>query len=250
MSSNLKKDQNRKKELAYMRMVKQTMQPKSDDERQKELAAEQAARPQTTGAKTSNFLYYYKWRIFVIALAVIGGAFLIFNLATKPKFDMNILTLYASGVIDKEALTGKLAQYGIDTDKNGQVILDIVDVDLGDTGNSTQRPKMISYINDSGTLLYLVDEGSYQELVGQEPDMFVDLSKLFPDSPNVDGQRLLLGGTQVGEEIGVKNMPGNFAFVLRTEDHAGKSAGDKERYQTALDMLENVINGTKTASGE
>ena len=71
--NSMKKEQNRQKELAYMRKVKQTMQPKSDAEREREKQVEQQAHPQSTGEKVSNFLYYYKVRILLILVAVAVG---------------------------------------------------------------------------------------------------------------------------------------------------------------------------------
>ncbi|PWL71563.1 MAG: hypothetical protein DBY25_05575 [Clostridiales bacterium] len=243
MASSIKKDQNRQRELAYIRQVKQTMKPKSDEERQREIAAEQAQHVQTTGEKVTNFLYYYKWRILLGIAVLIAGVFLLVNLIQKPKYDIKILTLYSSSEVNMEQLAGALNEYVVDLDGNGQSSAEIIGVSLGNSSDTTSRPKMISYINDANTMIYLVDEGIYEELVGQEPDMFMDLSELFPGNPNVDGQRYFLKGTVLEETIGAKNIPEELAFVIRTENHAGSHP---ENYDHAVELLTNVVNGVKT----
>ena len=102
---------------------------------------------------------------------------------------------------------------------------------------------MISYINDANTMIYLVDEGFTKSLSASEPDMFMDLSELFPGNPNVDGQRYFLKGTVLEETIGAKNIPEELAFVIRTENHAGSHP---ENYDHAVELLTNVVNGVKT----
>ena len=89
---------------------------------------------------------------------------------------------------------------------------------------------------------------AYQELIDEEPEMFVGLSALFPDNPNVDGQRYFIDGTQFAQDVGEENIPSErMALVLRSEDRVGADEENNPDYDNALAVLANIINGEKTA---
>ena len=246
--NSMKKEQNRQKELAYMRKVKQTMQPKSDAEREREKQVEQQAHPQSTGDKVSNFLYYYKVRILLILVAVAVGIGLIVNFINQPRYDTKILAVYYADSLQTESYINAVEQYGLDSDENGEVNVDIITVSLSNSSDSTARPKMVTYLNDTSVYLYLLGEEAYEELIDEEPEMFVDLSALFPDNPNVDGQRYFIDGTQFAQDVGEENIPSErMALVLRSEDRVGADEENNPDYDNALAVLTNIINGEKTA---
>lgn len=246
--NSIKKEQNRQKELAYMRKVKQTMQPKSDAEREREKQMEQQVHPQSTGEKVSNFLYYYKVRLFLILVAVIVGIILIMNFINQPKYDTKILAVYYADSLQAEPYMDAIEQYGIDSDGNGEVSADLISVSLSNSADSTARPKMVTYLNDTSVYLYLLGNEAYEEMIDEEPEMFVDLSSLFPDDPNVDGQRYFIKGTQFGQDVGEQNIPSEqMALVLRSEDRVGADKDNNPDYDNALTVLTNIIKGEKTA---
>ena len=126
--------------------------------------------------------------------------------------------------------------------------MDIITVSLSNSSDSTARPKMVTYLNDTSVYLYLLGEEAYEELIDEEPEMFVDLSALFPDNPNVDGQRYFIDGTQFAQDVGEENIPSErMALVLRSEDRVGADEENNPDYDNALAVLTNIINGEKTA---
>lgn len=248
-NNSIKKDQNRQKELAYMRKIKQTMQPKSTEERQKEIAAEAVAATQTTGNKVANFFYYYKVRIILIAVLVLIAIVVGASFLNRPTYDSRILTVFSADSIEAEKYSNAIAQYGFDLDNNGTIELQMMEVCLSDgqDGNTeaSQRASLVAYMQLKDVNLYLLDSNIYEELMGQAPEAFVDLSALYPDNPNIDGRRYLIKGTQLEQEIGVEHLPNEFAFVMRTKDHAGK---DEANYDASIKLLENIIKNTKTVT--
>ena len=251
-NNSVKKDQNRQKELAYIRKVKQTMQPKSTEERQREIEAEQKERKEKrsgVGSAISNFFYYYKWRIILITLLGLIVIIVGVNLLNKPTYDIQVLTVFSADTIESEKYSDLISNYGYDLDHNGKVQTQLLEICLSEnqtgTISSTQRPAMIAYMQLKNINLYLLDNSIYEEMIGVEDDVFVDLSALYPDNPNVDGCRFIIEGSKLEKELGVENLPNKFAFVIRTEEHAGD---DKESYEASMNTLRNMIENNKTTA--
>lgn len=246
-NNSIKRDQNRQKELAYIRKVKQTMQPKSTEERQKEIAAEQADHVRTAGSKVSDFLYYYKWRIVLIVLFSLIAVILVVNLLSMPSYDTQLLAIYSADVLDTEKYREAISEYGYDLDGNGAVELELVDICLSENqaGNMAiaQRSSMAANLQRKEINLYLVDDSVYQELMGVSEESFVDLSSLYPDHPNIDGRRFLIQDSQLEKDLGLDQQPGRLGFIIRTRDHAGNA---EDSYNTSMKILQNMIEGTKT----
>ncbi len=251
-NNSVKREQNRQKELAYIRKVKQTMQPKSTEERQKEIAAEQAAskaKRTGAGAAVSNFFYYYKWRIVIITLFALIAVIVVISLLNRPSYDTQVLTVFSADAIESEKYADLISKYGYDLDRNGEVQTQLIEICLSEnqTGmaETTQRPAMVAYMQLKNVNLYLLDDSIYQELMGVNADAFVDLSALYPDNPNVDGRRFLIEGSEIEKELGLEKLPNKFAFVIRSEDHAQDA---KESYEASMNILRNMIENTKTAT--
>jgi hypothetical protein len=245
-NDSVKREQNRQKELAYIRKVKQTMQPKSTEERQKELAAEQTAtkaKHTGFGSAVSNFFYYNKWKVLLITLFGLIAVILVVNLLNKPTYDTQVLTIFSTDAIESEKYADLISKYGYDLDHNGKVETQLIEVCLSEMTETVQRPAMIAYMQLKNVNLYLLDNKIYQELMGVNADAFVDLSALYPDNPNVDGRRFIVEGSEIEKELGVEKLPNKFAFVIRSEDHAQDA---KESYQASMKILQNMIENTKT----
>lgn len=243
MSNSIKKEQNRQKELAYMRKVKQTMQPKSDEERQRERAAEIAALPRK--GRVSNFFYHYKVQFILAVVLLAIAAVLIGSILNQPKHDLKIMAAYTTGYVDVDKYSEVLSAYGYDLDGNGEVKYNFISAQIYED-DTTSRPQMMANMQMGDLTLFLFDDAIYEELIGVNEEAFTDLSELFPDHPNVDGRRFFIKGTQLEEELGAAGMPDNLALVLRVESHAGDSAENQEKYETSLNILKNIVNDTKT----
>ncbi len=247
-NNSVKRDQNRQKELAYIRKVKQTMQPKSTEERNREIAAEQAANPRTIGSRIADFFYLYKWRVVLIVLFSGIAIFLLVNyLTTRPVYDTRILAAYSLSSLNLDQYSEAMSKYGYDFDKNGVVEIDFMDVCLSEDqpGNVeiAERSSLAAYLQLKDVNLYLLDDSTYQELMGVSEEAFVNLSELYPDNPNVDGRRFLIEGSQLEDELGADKLPDQIALVIRTEEHAGNN---QESYDISMKLLQNIIENKKT----
>ena len=248
--NDFRKEQNKKRELAYMRMVKQTMLPKSTEERERERAAEQEEleKSQTTGKKIGNFFYHNKIRIIVIVIAAVIVGILLYSLLSRPKYDMKLMMAYTAQMQEPEPYQQAFCKYIEDLDGNGEVAVEFLNVclDPDQMGDSqiAQRASMTAYLQLGDVNLYLLDASMYEELVGQFEDCFVDLSELYPDVPQVDGKRFLLEGSALEKDLNVEVLPSEFCLVLRTEVHAGNK---KESYEQSKQLLDRIIRGEPIA---
>ena len=245
-SKEYRKEQNRRRELAYMRMVKQTMQPKSTEERQRELAAaeEERAEKQTAKKRTENFFYYHKTRFIVAAIVLVVVGILTASLLAKPRYDAQVMLAYTAALQDNDVYGKALSPYTEDLDGNGTPAVNILNVclDQNQIGDAqiTQRASMSAYLQLGDVNLYLLDAAMYEELVGQFPQCFIDLEERYPGQEGVDGKRFLVKGTALEAALGAEGLPTELCVVFRTEEHAGNKT---EAYQHGLEMLDRIVRG-------
>ena len=246
-NNSVKRDQNRQKELAYMRMIKQTMKPKSTEERQREIAAEEAAKTVTVENKISNFFYYYRKWIIVIALILIVGGIVLVNLFSRPSHDLRVMTAYSSGSLDDVKYGAVISEYAEDLNSDGNVSVGILSVciDESQEGNTlmSERASFTANLQLEDVCLYFLDDGVYNELISVKEDAFIDLSEIYPNNPNVEGDRFFIKGSPLEKELSEAGIPMGLSIVVRDWGALGVHSST---YDDSLELLYRLVTGDKT----
>ena len=245
-NNSIKRDQNRQKELAYMRMIKQTMKPKSTEERQREIAAEEAAKKVTVESKISNFFYYYRKLIIVIVIVAIVGGILLASLLGRPSYDLRVLAAYSGGSLDDAKYSTVISEYAEDLNGNGEALVGVLKVCIDKNQDASslmaERAAFTANLQLEDVCLYLVDEGVYNELIAVNENAFLDLSELYPDHPNVEGNRFFIKGSSLEKELSGAGIPMNLAIVVRDWERYGITS---PTYEENIRLLDAIVNNTK-----
>lgn len=218
-------------------------------------------RPMTFKEKWNNYWYHYKFWTWAGVFVLVVGLVIVVQLLTKTDYDTRIVLSTTDNLAESQsAYEDAFNQYGVDINGNGSV--DIGSVYIQVTTNYIDGMYEVAanmtislQLSNSENTLYLLDEGVYQYILygnsagaedeaGAEAadDFFLDLESIYPDDPNVDGDRYYIDGTAFAETLGEENISGKYFFCIRNR------VGDDEYYDGTLEILENIINGTKTVT--
>ena len=189
------------------------------------------------GKKISNFFYHNKWwlglGVFLIAL----GAYLTYDLLSKPNPDMIVLMLCENNSVgDSPFLEEYFEEYAEDSNGNGKVLVNVYNIPYGDddyqnyiNGVST---KLTTYLNSDDAVMVIGNKKTTDDLLIPE-DSLVDLSSIYPDDTHVDGYFYYIKDTKFAEHIGVTPdvVTDDMYFALRKPKDV-MNASKKEMQET------------------
>jgi len=229
-----------------MRMIKQTMKPKSTEERQREIAAEQAAKKVTVESKISNFFYYYRKWILVIALILVIGAIILSSFLGRPSYDLRVMAAYSGGTLDDAKYSTVISEYADDLNGDGNTSVGVLSVclDQDQEGNTlmSERAAFTANLQLEDICLYLLDDGVYNELISVKEDAFLDLSEIYPNNPNVKGDRFFIKGSPLEKELSGAGIPMGLSIVVRDW---GALDVHSPTYDDSLELLYRLVTGDK-----
>lgn len=142
--------------------------------------------PRWTKEWWEYFWYYYKWRVIIIAFAVICVAFTSVQCAMKEKYDLNITyaghKIYTEEAI--ESLRDGVKEYIDDVDGNGKKSVFFQQLNFMGTAGSeeydyaSQMKLDLEFHNDC-SFLYLYDASELETMVGRESasDIYVPVTE-------------------------------------------------------------------------
>lgn len=191
--------------------------------------------PQTFEEKKANFLFYHKYKLIAGILAFAVLAFLIYNTATKVKYDAKMVLFCFDYYTDD--LTTKSSDFfeGFydDLNGNGKVDLLTVNCSFDQRGKDAEYAKtmltkvQVLLIGENDTMLYLLDKDALEFLNGVS-----DSVQLFDDE-NI----LKLGKNYFGA-LGTEEK--ELYLCLRTVDGTTLEGKAKESYEAARQVFERV----------
>ena len=131
--------------------------------------------PKTPKGKWENFWYHYKWHTLGIAAAVIVLTVLIVQLATRPKYDYQVMLVTQSSLIygEEKVMVEELAKYGRDVNGDGKVTVSVEAVYLDGAGQiaMANQTKLITRIAAGDMMFFSMDPKSYEDrIVGNLED--------------------------------------------------------------------------------
>ena len=166
--------------------------------------------PQTLMEKKDNFFYHHKVAFYAVVLLVVVFGFLIFDAATKVKYDTTVVLftheLYPSS--RTEILTEFFKENSEDVDKNGKINISIYDCSYNDDTagyeyQKTQRGKVQTRLMAGNAMLFLLDEVTLNDLRENldyelfKEENIIDITEIFDGNNEEKGtyypkERLLL----------------------------------------------------------
>lgn len=115
-----------------------------------------------------NYWYYYKVAVFVVIIALLIGAFAIYGMVTKEKFDYNVYLCMSENAPTElvSSIKASVTQYGEDVDKNGEVKVQIINIsyDVTDADSSEAQAKAALFAGEmqtGGNFVFIYDSYYY-----------------------------------------------------------------------------------------
>ena len=202
--------------------------------------SEVAIVPKTPKEKWDNFWFQYKWYVIAITAVTVILAVLITQCATKTKYDLEVVYFTYTATLDEQTnkIADYLADYAEDTNGDGEVNVQVVNVSFSDkSGDSQYKYTMLTKLQamiagDENAILYITDSESYKYL------------EQLSESGLLDGEPLKLGdgfyAATETEELG-KLPEGLQISCRRVSDTVleGKK-GVAEAYKNAVKLIEEL----------
>ena len=110
------------------------------------------------------------------------------------------------------------------------------------------RMKLSTSLMSDRISVFVVDDEIYNYIVSEEPELFVNLEELYPENPNVEGQRYYIKGTPLEQAINLKGIPDDYSICIREPSwYEEKDDEDvMKTYEGCLQTVKNIITDQKT----
>lgn len=202
--------------------------------------SEVAIVPKTPKEKWDNFWFQYKWYVVAIVAVAAVLAVLITQCATRTQYDLEVVYFTYTAALDEQTgeIADYLADYAEDTNGDGEINVQVVNVSFSDKSGDTQYKytmltKLQSMIaGDENAILYITDSESYKYL------------EQLSESGLFDGEPLKLGdgfySATETEKLG--KLPEGLQISCRRISDTmfeGKK-GAAEAYKNAVKLIEEL----------
>ena len=239
-------------ELIELKKMRQ--QAAEHPEQQFEFEKEEPIVPKTFKEKWKNYWYHYKTATWVSLFAGVLVVLLVKDVIFRPKYDLNITasSVYPFSSFNTN-MTDDLSVYLQDYDGNGKTLLQYGEITVDYTGqglvdsqiNAISMQKMMAVLAAGDDLLFIMDQQAYDAIQeqGDGESIFADLSLIFPDIDIVQGDKLILNQTALGEKMMISSLEEPVFFCLRA---LGGSADPKrskvqDQYDRAKQYLQALL---------
>lgn len=208
------------------------------------------------GKKLSNFFYYYKVPVLLIAFVVAIVVFLAFTLLSRKNADIRVL-IFAASPDTNAAVFYKISdfetafeQYTPDFDENGYTYTEIYYINMNPEQDinyyMASQSQLLSELNSGTAHLFVADRSQFEAIIGEQEggESFVDLSNLYPDDPNVvDSYYYHVKDSAFADALMYTYMevfPEDLYIAIRISE-----TGMAENHRRALEVFDNIINDRK-----
>lgn len=201
--------------------------------------------------KFKNFIYHNKWWLGIGTFFALIAAFLIYDKLTAVKSDIMFMMLCDdTGLYEKyENIENYFKDLAEDYNDDGKIRADMLYIPISEDDDANNIGLYESNLNRLSaefqmgeTMLVIADKKSDDLVLPKEN--LIDLEKLYPDVPEVDGYAFRLKNTDFAERIGFTgNVPDDLYIGVRKISSTLTPEEDmKENYDHALDMLDKLID--------
>lgn len=137
------------------------------------------------------FWYYYKWRVILIAFAILCVVFTVAQCAMREKYDLTVTyaghMMYSEEEINR--LTAGISEYIDDVDGNGEKSVFFQQLNFMDTMGSEEydyasQSKLDLEFHNEQSFLFLYDEKELQNMLGRDyaDEIYVPVSEWAQDA--------------------------------------------------------------------
>ncbi len=237
-------DRTDREEEIRLKKIRQGLIPDTENEAYLKEKEEKEKAPVSLEEKWNNFWYHYKWTVMVVSLAVIAGAFLVYQAATRERYDTTLLfgtyTYYDDAQL--EEIAKGFEEYMSDADKNGEVNVAIFQAKyIGE--NSDDEPtgyegsmhaRIMSEITSGENCIFILEKELLDAL--SEKGVFADLKELSVTEESTFGVCLKDSTLFSAKEF--DKTRDNLYIALRVF----KEGTDKENYDAQKDALTKLLS--------
>ena len=207
--------------------------------------------PKTPKGKWENFWYHYKWHTLGIAAAVIVLTVLIVQLATRPKYDYQVMLVTQNSLIygEEKVMAEELAKYGRDVNGDGKVTVSVEAVYLDGAGQiaMANQTKLITRIAAGDMMFFIMDPKSYEDrIVGNLEDGAVFFDKLGMEAEGITGEGIYWNwkGSSFQKNELLQNVPEDLYFGVRAVAGNADKKGNQAMHDECMELLKAVITDT------
>ena len=199
--------------------------------------------------KVKNFLYLNKWWLGLGFLAAFLVCFLTYDLLNKPHPDMVVLLIGNYPSIGNDSyMADYFKSFADDFDGNGETEVEVhyieYDKDGGYANYASGADTKLTTEMQTANAVIIVAGNDFRQLINEE-ETLVDLSKLYPDNPNVSDYYFYLKDTEFAKHIGVNTdaVKDDMYIAVRTPKKMTFSDEDEmqETYDKDFPVFEKVI---------
>lgn len=194
-----------------------------------------------------NFWYHYKLYIILFSIFFAIAGFLLVNLLTNVKADVNIIVLPDKGFGSRlKTLEKYVAEFATDINKDGKtkvgtIHIPIESLEFSDSTYMVNQTKLMGEIKAGETMLFISNATCDKDL--NPPELFKDLRTLYPDNPNVTEYGFKLEGEKIKEILNWPDMPDGYYIGIRDPEAITGISRKKaqQRYEESFKVLDGII---------
>ncbi|MEG2597356.1 MAG: hypothetical protein RR977_02920 [Oscillospiraceae bacterium] len=210
--------------------------------------------PQTFSEKWTNYWYHYKLVTWISLISAVLLLWFVHDIVFGPKYDLtlNIASKYTFSNINPE-MGGDLEKYLEDYNGNKKVQGSVMEMQVNYSGTGTALPqtsmagqqKLMGVLNAGEDMVFLFDQETYDQLMeGLEPgSVFMDLSAIYPDQPLIEGDKLMVQQTVLGQKWRMNQIKDKLFICVRNDgsDPEKDSEKKQKRHKDAMNFVDNLI---------
>lgn len=153
-----------------------------------------------------NFIYHNKWWLSFGVFFACVAVFLVYDLVTKERPDMVIImTAECEDIGKSDVLTDYAESFCEDFNDNDEVLVSLHYMPYSENYRENYAygtdTKLTVEFQSAEAVIVISD--SKLETSANPEEIYVDLSELYPDNPNVDGCIFRLKGSAFAEKLGI-----------------------------------------------
>ena len=193
----------------------------------------------TFGNKISNFFYHNKWWLGIAAFFTLLGVYLIYDLITTPRPDVEILMLCDNNDVGTSVcIEDYFTDFAEDFNGNGKVLASVNYIPYSDDEYSNYTNgvtgKLSAFLSSAEAIIIIGNQKTAEEVLVPE-DTLADLSSLYPDDPHVKDWFYYLKDTKFAEKIGVPESSITDDMFLAIRKPIALANDSKEEMQKTYD---------------
>jgi len=215
--------------------------------------------PKTPKGKWENYWYHYKWQTFGVLAAVVILTVFIYQMATRPQYDYEIVMAVESyvGMTAQDRLKQELEQYGRDLNGDGEVKISLQTLNMSNSDpqmTQAAQTKLMVNLSTADVMFFIFDKPTYDLRFGQNEHNAEPISFFAPieaDDPGISPEwnywnwknsplrtepEMLSPYTQQPE------LPLDLYFGVRKA--TGSASKRTDTQDECLELLQNFITGT------